>query len=57
MYEDKLKDGFPAGKKGLVLVVAKVLVQQEILVSKPKKYGKKYFLNVEQREKIEEILR
>jgi len=56
LYEDHLKDGFPAEEKGKVLVVADALVKQGILIKKRKKYGFKYYLNIEKREKIKEIL-
>jgi len=55
LYEDELKDGFPCEEKGKVLVVASALVKQKILAKKPKKYGFKYYLNPERRDKIDEI--
>ncbi|MAG15699.1 hypothetical protein CMO88_01415 [Candidatus Woesearchaeota archaeon] len=55
LYEDELKDGFPSDDKGKVLVVADALVKQKILCKKAKKYGFKYYLNQERRDKIDEI--
>ncbi|MDD9954193.1 MAG: hypothetical protein OXR66_07725 [Candidatus Woesearchaeota archaeon] len=55
LYEDNLKDDFPQKEKGNVLLVAESLCNQGILCKKPKKYGHKYYLNLEQREKIEAI--
>lgn len=56
LYQDNLKDGFSQEDKGKVLEVANALVKQRILGKKPKKYGFKYFLNVERKDKIEEII-
>ncbi|MBS3090206.1 hypothetical protein J4433_00370 [Candidatus Pacearchaeota archaeon] len=56
LYEDELKDGFPQEEKGKVLVVAHALIKQGILCKKPKKYGFKYYLNMERKNKIDEIL-
>ncbi len=55
LYQDKLKDGFPLELKGKVLIVAEALVRQDILMKKPKKYGYKFYLNQERRDKIDEI--
>ena len=55
LYEDNLKDGFPSEDKGKVIPVAEALVRQGILIKIPKKYGSKYYLNKNRREKIEEI--
>ena len=55
LYEDELKDSFPSDLKGKVLIIADSLVKQEILVKKRKKFGFKYFLNTEKREKIDQI--
>ncbi len=55
LYEDNLKDGFPSEEKHKVLLVAEALVRQGVLIKIPKKYGMKYYLNKEKREKIEEI--
>ena len=56
LYQDNLKDGFSQEDKGKVLEVANALVKQRILGKKPKKYGFKYFLNAERKDKIEEII-
>ena len=56
LYEDNLKDGFPPEDKGKVLVVANALVKQRILCKKSKKYGFKYYLNLERRDKINQII-
>jgi len=56
LYEDNLKDGFPPEERGKIVDVANALVRQGILCKKSKKYGLKYFLNTERREKINEIL-
>ena len=55
LYEDELKDGFPSEDKGKVLSVADALVKQRILGKKPKKYGYKYYLNQERKDKIDQI--
>ena len=55
LYEDNLKDGFPPEDKGKVLIVTNALVKQRILCKKPKKYGFKYYLNKEKRNKIDQI--
>ena len=57
LYEDNLKDGFPSEDKGRVLIIANALVKQGILCKKPKKYGFKYYLNLERRDKINQIIR
>ena len=55
LYEDNLKDGFPSEDKGKVIPIAEALVRQGILIKIPKKYGSKYYLNKDRREKIGEI--
>jgi len=55
LYQDELKDGFPSEEKGKVLIVADALVRQRILGKKPKKYGLKYYLNQERKDKIDQI--
>ena len=57
LYEDNLKDGFPSEDKGKVLIIANALVKQGILCKKPKKYGFKYYLSLERRDKINQIIR
>jgi len=57
LYEDRLKDGFPLEQKGMVLAIADSLVKQNILCKKPKKYGVKYYLNMERIDKIKEIIK
>lgn len=56
LYEDNLKGGFPPEEKGKVLTVADALVRQRIICKKRKLYGFKYYLNVERRDKIKQIL-
>lgn len=56
LYEDNLKDGFPPEDKGKILIVANALIKQKILCKKPKKYGFKYYLNKEKRNKINQII-
>lgn len=55
LYKDELKDGFPTEDKGKILIIADALIKQRILCKKPKKYGYKYYLNQERKDKIDEI--
>ena len=57
LYEVHLKDGFPPEEKGKVLIIANALIKQGIVCKKRKKYGFKYYLNAEKRDKIKEILK
>ena len=57
LYEDNLKDGFPNEDKGKVITIANALVKQGILIKIPKKYGSKYYLNKNKRDKINQILK
>ena len=41
----------------MVLAIADSLVKQNILCKKPKKYGVKYYLNMERIDKIKEIIK
>ena len=55
MYEDNVLKGLP--DKGIAKQVLKALLKQKIIREKKKKYGKKYYLNDERREKIGEIIK
>ena len=56
LYQDNLTNGFPTNEKRKVLIVAESLVKQNMLCKKPKKYGTKYYLNIEMKNKIEKII-
>ena len=50
MYEDNLLSGFP--DKSIAKIVLRALCKQEICCSKKKKYGLKYYLNLDRIDKI-----
>ena len=55
MYEDNVIKGLP--DKGIGKKVLEALTKQRICMRKKKKYGWKYYLNTEKREKIGEIIK
>ena len=55
MYEDNLLDGLP--DKSIGRKVLDALIKQRIIIGKKKKYGHKYYLNTERRDKAKEIVK
>ena len=56
LYEDNLKSGIKEDGNDIKKVLD-ALCRQRIICSKPHKYGVKYFLNSERRDKIGEIIK
>ncbi|MBU1198863.1 MAG: hypothetical protein KKF46_04915 [Nanoarchaeota archaeon] len=55
MYEDNVLKGLP--DKQIAKIVLEALRKQKIVLGKKKKYGTKYYLNKDKREKIGEIIK
>ncbi len=52
---DNLPKGFPSHVRGNVKEVAKNLIKEDLLISKPTSYGLEVSLNPEKKKEIEEL--